>query len=260
MKTRIKNKIEKRKNRNKHQEILSIISQNGFTLDNVYYLDGYFIFPFEKSAVCHFRLKELPNYLLAIWLNVDEEHKIQLFAEHYDYLDKFKPSAVNYLSYNVYEFIDMIKDIKHNYDYHYVSYTETLDRNDKQKIKEILDEIQEEKEKERENDYLDWKYTFDFFKSGIFNLIPELVSVGIKDENVGGADCSPRYRLTLEVTKDFYKQFDFVKNNIIDPVLNEMHNNRPINDTYMSKHKVYFLEIVCYPLNKKDYTYLYTKK
>lgn len=58
--------------------------------------DYYYLFDLGKDAVTHFRIKNR-RWLFGIWITNDEDgaRKIDLFGEHLDRLDKFKPSYTN---------------------------------------------------------------------------------------------------------------------------------------------------------------------
>lgn len=61
------------------------------------YGNGYYLFTFGDDSVCHFTVKGLKRWLFAVWTVYNEEKKkwhINMFGEHMDYIDKFKPTAV----------------------------------------------------------------------------------------------------------------------------------------------------------------------
>lgn len=72
-----------------------------FTVIDVEYLDGYFLFAYGTNSVVHFHIKELPGWKFGIWFNTDEKYKdevyAQIFWQYEDYIDKFKPSASSYV-------------------------------------------------------------------------------------------------------------------------------------------------------------------
>lgn len=58
--------------------------------------NGYFIFEFGEDSVCHFKIKGLKRWQFGLWIkqhNDNENYVIDLFGEHEDYIDKFKPVA-----------------------------------------------------------------------------------------------------------------------------------------------------------------------
>lgn len=79
-----------------------------FTVEDVVYLDGYFMFGRGTNSVVHFHIKETPGWLYGIWWSPvedkeasTEEKKVymtdrlhcDIFAQFEEEIDKFKPSA-----------------------------------------------------------------------------------------------------------------------------------------------------------------------
>lgn len=73
-------------------------------IEDVEYLDGYFIFGSGTNSVIHFHVKECPGWKFGIWWNLPEKKKKKkddrsitgtFFAQYEDTIDKFKPSASN---------------------------------------------------------------------------------------------------------------------------------------------------------------------
>ena len=85
----LKKRLLKKKNRNRILNILNNIKAEGFNIKNKCLGDGYFILTFEPSSVCHFKLKEFPDWKFGIWL---EKDKFSIFGENIYMIDKFKPS------------------------------------------------------------------------------------------------------------------------------------------------------------------------
>lgn len=59
------------------------------------YMDGYYIFDMGKDSVCHFKVNGIKKWLFAIWVQPikdSDEYQFDLFGQHVDYIDKFKPS------------------------------------------------------------------------------------------------------------------------------------------------------------------------
>ena len=76
-------------------------------IENVEYLDGYFLFAMGTNSVVHFKIKECPGWLFGIWWREPTlvgkrpktyEMKGQFFAQYEEIIDKFKPSASQILS------------------------------------------------------------------------------------------------------------------------------------------------------------------
>lgn len=57
---------------------------------------GYYIFEFGEDSVCYFKIKNLKRWQFGLWIrqhNDSENYVVDLFGEHEDYIDKFKPTA-----------------------------------------------------------------------------------------------------------------------------------------------------------------------
>ena len=112
MNKRIRLKQEKVNNLSRQNNILDEISKE-FIITEKEFGNGYFIYDIGKNAVCHFSLKETPEWRYGIWLL--KNNKFVIFGEHIELIDKFKPSRC-YIKYenNIDEFIEKIKNIASN--------------------------------------------------------------------------------------------------------------------------------------------------
>lgn len=79
------------------------MKEEGITIIDVDYQDGYFIFGTGTNSVVHFHIKECPKWKFGIWYKAEEDSELKstlivgsLFAQHEDYIDKFKPSHSNF--------------------------------------------------------------------------------------------------------------------------------------------------------------------
>lgn len=57
--------------------------------------NGYYLFDFGEESVVHFHIKGCKRWLWGIWITHDDKENktnIDLFGEHEDYIDKFKPT------------------------------------------------------------------------------------------------------------------------------------------------------------------------
>lgn len=65
-----------------------------FTVQDIEYLDGYFIFGMGTNSVIHFTLKEAPGWRFGIWYSVDKNNRVsfECFGQYEMNIDKFKPS------------------------------------------------------------------------------------------------------------------------------------------------------------------------
>ena len=88
------------------EKIFKFIESIGFKVYDINYGNGYFIFDKGEDGVVHFRIKGLRGWLLGMWLetnpdklkkDVGEYPAVQLFCQHKDNIDKFKPSCSYFL-------------------------------------------------------------------------------------------------------------------------------------------------------------------
>ncbi|MCQ2300276.1 MAG: hypothetical protein MJZ81_09160 [Bacteroidales bacterium] len=90
--------------------IFDALKKRGFEVFDISRHDGYFVFPMGKNSVVHFRVKGffLKDYQFGMWIYPDkmmhggEGPVVEVFQQHGDYIDKFKPSR----SSPVIEFMD----------------------------------------------------------------------------------------------------------------------------------------------------------
>lgn len=75
-------------------QILNMFAENGFPTYNVEYMDGYFIFDIGEDSVIHFRVKGVwSGWKFGMWINSEDKEKtVELFVQHDDNIDKFKPT------------------------------------------------------------------------------------------------------------------------------------------------------------------------
>lgn len=75
-------------------QILNMFAENEFPTYDVEYMDGYFIFDMGEDAVVHFRVKGVwSGWKFGMWINSENKEKtVELFVQHDDNIDKFKPT------------------------------------------------------------------------------------------------------------------------------------------------------------------------
>ena len=96
---------ELRKLTNKHliEDFMKDLKKNtGFNFYDIHFKDGYFVMEYGKDSICHFKIKEIPGFLFAIWLSCNCKLKeyghgfidaeLYLFSQPILTLDKFKPT------------------------------------------------------------------------------------------------------------------------------------------------------------------------
>lgn len=236
-------KLKKQKHQN-HRAINKLLGEIGETLsvENKEFGNGYFLFHFGSSSVCHFTLKETPEWRYGIWL-IDGGHHI--FGEHVDLIDKFKPSRT-YISHknDIQAFVESVEKVAKKPKLYFVdSLTgvafidfkeETLDGenwhtgyqvnrlyNEETGLWDIIErdtnmtqdafvkkkyeQFQKEKLEQKENEAWDRAYAFDFFPT-ILSFSEHIIGVGVRDQNKGGVYCSPRYEIDVVLNASVSKE------------------------------------------------------
>ena len=103
-------------------------------VEDVQYLDGYYIFPMGTNAVVQFKIEECPGWLFGIWWKEPENRKAgpfkmtgTFFAQYEKIIDKFKPSVSTIKSELQAE---VIKESKCSQDkiWHISDYTDVLNQ------------------------------------------------------------------------------------------------------------------------------------
>lgn len=286
MNKRIRKKTMKRNNTERQNILLNQIKKT-FTLDTLLFTDGYFIFRMNPNAVCHFTLKETPDWLYGIWLG--DNNDFQVFGEHVDLVDKFKPSRT-YLSYenDIDSFIKDLNSIKENpklyfvdsltgsalidfkketqgeyvYCYGYqavnefneITQKEDLTKRDESITQEYFvnkeyEEFNNEKQQRLVDEDFDRKYAFDFFKE-ILNLNEGIIGVGIYDGNRGGWRTSPRYGIRIVLRNSHVEILEELNDLILDKSMSK--------DRRTYEHQ-FRLRDICFDLkkiNNSDYKYI----
>lgn len=111
-------RISRKRIKQYHQDVYNRIFnllESGFTPVNKQYTDGYFVFVIGAgvNSVCHFEIKELPDWRFGIW--IDENEVVKLFGEHKHNLHKFKPYSTYFtVRNNVEKFMDTVKELHDN--------------------------------------------------------------------------------------------------------------------------------------------------
>jgi hypothetical protein len=276
MNKRIKKKISKLTNSKRQNDILDQLSKH-FTIQNKQFINGYFMFYHGENSVCHFSIKETPNWKYGIWL--EENNKFEIFGEHKELIDKFKPSrcCVSHEN-NLEEFIQEVKNISNNPKLYFVEsltgcalvdWKEEYDingnishirgyqvireyneetkcwdkfRRDKSITQDIFvenkyNEFMNNNRIEKENEEFDRRYAFKFFKE-LPNLFDEIVAVGINDKNKKGWICSPRYEIKIVIDKNVNQEkFDTLYNQLDELIRNKNYSDE--RKSYEHKFDLY---------------------
>lgn len=205
----------------KHEWIFKNILKD-FTIENEIYLSSYFIWDREDDSICHFWVKEIPNWKFGIWLRENEDIEFEMFCEHEELIDKFKPSAcyfslkypethpIQQYEYSIESFLEKLNDMKLNPKKHFVnSLTGDVEEIPLEEQEEYInkewDEYWAEKEQKKKDIENDKQLAMKFCKELLNN--DNIFAVGLIDLCKGGWITNPQYhcRVVLkskEVTDD----------------------------------------------------------
>ena len=80
--------------------VKAYLKEQGVTVEDERFGDGYFIFGTGDNSVVEFKAKEFPGWSFGVWFYPDEDKKGKawghLFWQVTDFIDKFKPSASSF--------------------------------------------------------------------------------------------------------------------------------------------------------------------
>ena len=82
-------------NKEIREKIFKRLEEYDFEAMNVRVMNGYYLFDFGDESVVHFKIKGCKRWLFGLWISRTKDgnpNSIDLFGEHEDYIDKFKPS------------------------------------------------------------------------------------------------------------------------------------------------------------------------
>lgn len=208
------------------QTIFNFIKSIGFKPYDIQYGNGYFIFDKGEDGVVHFKVNGLYGWKFGMWVNTnknelnDKEEKeypaLQLFAQHKDNIDKFKPSRSYFLAeycleelenpapYQWYQIKNMLKMIKrHPFISYYYDRREFAEFTGNSFILEYF-KTKAYKTYETISDFIsEWiPITWIKFKLFFGKFNKNVDKVVIVDMNYGGWVSTPRWEVQIQFSKD----------------------------------------------------------
>ena len=197
------------------------------TIEDVEYLDGYFIFGMGTNSVVHFHIKETPGWLYGIWWSPIEKKEstkenpmyesdrlhCSIFTQYEEEIDKFKPSASMVTDeFNVYldststDFAwDFAQDIKFIHDEPYLAFYREMHYSDfnkeyvsRAKAKSYFERHFKQKKLEEETEALNNR---ELLKT-IYTILKEDIDEGSCFIHDRGDNWSPRYEIVMKNTYD----------------------------------------------------------
>ena len=210
------------------------------TIEDIEYLNGYFIFGMGTNSVVHFHIKETPGWKYGIWWSPikkkdsNEEKPIyetdrlrcSIFTQYEEEIDKFKPSASTFVeectfclnnTFN-YGIWDFAKDIKFIHDEPYLAFYREMHYTNfnqvhitRAKAKSYYEKHFKQKRLEEETTALNNR---ELLKT-IYNILKEEFEEGNCFIHDRGTNWSPRYAIvaknTFETEDGCYGLFDILE-------------------------------------------------
>lgn len=112
-----KRTIAKQNKRLITDKVFNQLKKANIKVTNVRWLDGYFLWQFGKNSVCHFVIKDLPDFKFGVWIKNDRK-SVTIFGENILYIDKFKPTQnTNFTIDKIIDFVTKYKNKEINLRY-----------------------------------------------------------------------------------------------------------------------------------------------
>lgn len=209
-------------NRKIANSVFNELRNEGLVPVNVQFSNGYFIFEKGEDAVVHFKIKGVNKWKFGMWIDINDVDKaVQVFAQHIDYIDKFKPSCSTFCEvvsretllgitkkksnsyWAYYRIIKMVKHIKNNPRLAFVqegTYSKYVPEPLiklylKEEKEHCLDRLYENKE-HLVKDILAYRQNQLAIKVLLAKKLPVIKSVTLIDRNaIGVCRISPRYEV-----------------------------------------------------------------
>lgn len=172
-------RILAKKNKQSIQTLLSALEPFSKT-SRESFGDGYFLFSFGRNTVCHFGLKNFPEWKFGIWL---DKNGYKLFGDHLLMINKFKPTAT---PFSVYIEKGSEKEAL-------IAITLAFENQFSYYEKEVIDRY---KEKSRRCTEMNYK-NLQFVKKEMKEFSTENYYFEIKDQNTKYWSSSPRFEIEL---------------------------------------------------------------
>lgn len=193
------------------------------TIENVKYLNGYFIFSIGTNSVVHFYIKETPGWKYGIWWSPVEKQEstvenpiyetdrlaCHIFTQYEEVIDKFKPSASMIVDeFDVYLDKDLtgfawkfVKDIKFIHDEPYLAFYREMHYSDfnqeyvsRAKAKSYFERYLTQKKLEAEMIVLNDKALL----RTIYTILKDDIDAGTCFIHDRGDNWSPRYEIVMQ--------------------------------------------------------------
>lgn len=196
----------------KHEWIFGNILKD-FTIENEIYLSSYFIWDTEDDSICHFWIKEIPNWKFGIWLRENENIEFEMFCEHQNLIDKFKPTKcytslkypethpIEQYEHSVKSFLEELKDMSLYPKKHFVNSLTYGDieeiplEEQKEYINKEWNKYWAEKEQEKKDIENDKQLAMKFCKELLNN--DNICAVGLVDLCKDGWITRPQYHCRI---------------------------------------------------------------
>lgn len=205
--------------------VLKYIKFIGYTPTDISIGDYYFISDMGDCGNVHFHIKELPGWKFAMWIGwYEKEQKgdrnrlvLQLFTQHEDYIDKFKPSRSYYKidftyedifaqpkEYRYLEIKWLLDHIKHNNAVAYVHNAICWGPDDycpENYYRKFIELKFSNYKRKLNNMWKDVRPLYNKIKIPLMNQYSIVNRVEIIDNNTADSECSPRWDMNIYFNK-----------------------------------------------------------
>lgn len=204
------------------KNFLSMYKDFNITIEDVEYLDGYFIFGTGTNSVVHFHVKETPGWKCGIWWEPVETKestkenpmyetnrlRCRIFTQYEEEIDKFKPSASMFVEEctfylddtSNYGLWDFAKDIKFIHDEPYLAFYREMHYTNfnhehitRAKAKSYFERYFKQKKLEEETEALNNRALL----KTIYTILKEDIDEGSCFIHDRGDNWSPRYEIVM---------------------------------------------------------------
>ncbi|MFA7127800.1 MAG: hypothetical protein WC136_01370 [Sphaerochaeta sp.] len=172
-----------------------------YTIESKNFGGGYFIFSFEPASICHFTLKEFPDWKFAIW----NQEKFSIFCDNIYMINKFKPGHGFINENSMQKFVEELDELRETLlgkDTHMRRYIEACDEAKKDQLQ--LDEFN------RKN------YQIILDELNKINSEQSDIELVLHDNCTKHLKVSPRYNIITKVTHEFNESSTIDQNNQLD--------------------------------------------
>lgn len=207
------------------KRLFNALKKDSFTIKDVKYLDGYYLFGSGTNSVVHFHINEIPGWKFGIWWNEPKKYtntedntdlfvEGTLFTQYEETIDKFKPAASSIKEsisvptkrpvgrYDFWHLTRILSFMEHEPELSFCKDHCYWDEWDYHTREEAIEEFKKYKRKKAAQDKYEAKFNKKYLDWG--KAVCEYLGKGAKIID-NGDYCSPRYGISCKMPN---KKFD----------------------------------------------------